>query len=135
MSDRLRVLIVGCEPLISGELAELLRGCGMACAATASVHGAMTMLGTQEVALVFCAAELADGSYRDLVRGLKLGKRRAPVVVVSRLGEWKEYLEAIGLGAFDCIAPPYRRSEIERILDTVVEDQQRRGIAVGAEAR
>jgi two-component system, NtrC family, response regulator PilR len=131
MTERLRVLVVGSESQKSRELAAVLLDYGMAPVSAASVLGAMTRLATEDVVVVFCAAELEDGSYGELVRELKLANWKVPVVVVFRLGDWKEYLEAIRLGAFDCIAPPYRHSEIARIIGTVLREQERREVVVG----
>jgi DNA-binding NtrC family response regulator len=130
-----RALIAGCEAHVASDLAGLLQKSGLASLTASSVMEAMKAIATEEVLLVLCAAELEDGSYRDLLRELKLANWKRPVVVVFRLGEWKEYLEAIRQGAFDCIAPPYRRSEIARIIESALQKRQVRETAVSAGAR
>ena len=43
-----------------------------------------------------------------------------PVVVTSRLDDTSQYLEAMRLGAFDFMARPFRRSEIEWIVQNAM---------------
>lgn len=71
------------------------------------------MLSRQRVALVFRDDRLADGSYRDLLQSLRTWKQSPHTVVTTRTGEWKEYLEALGLGVFDMIPYPYRSTDVE----------------------
>jgi DNA-binding NtrC family response regulator len=71
------------------------------------------VLSRQGVALVFCDDRLADGSYRDLLHGLRTRKKAPRIVVTTRTGEWKEYVEALQLGAFDMIQYPYRSTDVE----------------------
>ena len=71
------------------------------------------VLSRQWVALVFCDDHLTDGSYRDLLRPPRTWKKAPHIVVTTRIGEWKEYLEALRLGAFDMIQYPYRSTDVE----------------------
>ena len=79
----------------------------------ATVAEAEDVLSRQRVALVFCDDRLTDGTYRDLLSGPRTCGNAPYLVVTTRTGEWKEYLEAAGLGAFDMIQYPYRPAEIE----------------------
>jgi len=81
--------------------------------ASATLAGAEEVLSQQRVALVFCDDRLTDGSYRDLLQTLRTWEKEPYVVVTTRIGEWKEYLEALDLGAFDMIQYPYRSTEVE----------------------
>ena len=67
--------------------------------------------------LVVCEDTLADGSFRNVLYTLKLAGSRIPLVVCSLLAEMAEYLEAMELGAFDFIAHPFCRVELERIIN------------------
>jgi DNA-binding NtrC family response regulator len=48
----------------------------------------------------------------------EMGKRPipVPVIVVSRTGEWHECLAALRVGAFDYMALPLQREEVDRVL-------------------
>ena len=81
--------------------------------ASATLAEAEEVLSQQRVALVFCDDRLTDGSYRDLLQTLRTWKQERYVVVTTRIGEWKEYLEALDLGAFDMIQYLFRSSEVE----------------------
>src|ERR1700757_1628394 len=63
------------------------------------------------ICLVVCEDRLADGSYRDLIEAVQRTSSDAPVIVVSRLADWNEYMNAIRAGAFDYIGLPPRRAE------------------------
>ena len=81
--------------------------------ASATLAEAEEVLSRQEVALVFCDDHLADGTYRDLLQTLRTRKKAPYIVVTTRIGEWKDYLEALGLGAADMIPYPYRSTDVE----------------------
>ena len=80
---------------------------------SATLAEAEEVLSRQWVALVFCDDRLTDGSYRDLLRTPRAWKKAPHIVVTTRTGEWKEYLEALGLGASDMIQYPYRPTDVE----------------------
>ncbi len=54
-----------------------------------------------------------DGTYRDLLKALRTWKKTPHIVVTTRIGEWKDYLEALGLGASDMIPYPFRSTDVE----------------------
>jgi DNA-binding NtrC family response regulator len=72
-----------------------------------------------DVSLLVCACELPDGSVRDLLEE----HVRVPVVVALTRPECAEYLDNMRRGAFDCIAPPYRREEVHWILSNALPEQ------------
>jgi DNA-binding response OmpR family regulator len=81
--------------------------------ASATLAEAEEVLSRREVALVFCDDRLADGTYRDLLQTLRTRKKAPHIVVTTRIGEWKDYLEALGLGASDMIPYPFRSADVE----------------------
>lgn len=81
--------------------------------ASATLAEAEEVLSRQEVALVFCDDRLTDGTYRDLLQTLRTRKKTPHMVVTTRIGEWKDYLEALGLGASDMIPYPFRSADVE----------------------
>lgn len=66
--------------------------------------------------LVFCQARLADGTFRDLLRILDSFQTPAAVVVCSDFYDKGTYIEAMSLGAFDYLAFPYSKSEVEWVV-------------------
>ncbi len=76
--------------------------------------------------LIFCDETLGDGTYRDLLRDLSKAAK-ARVVVMSLAPDRDDtYNEAITLGAFDMIASPCRRSDVQWIAIRAMQDEVRR---------
>jgi CheY-like chemotaxis protein len=86
----------------------------------------------QTIHLVFCDEHLPDGTYRDLLRLIRSRQRTIPVVVISRVGEWKEYLEATQLGAFDVIPFPLRPTDVEFTVIRAMHGEQQNAAAMTA---
>ncbi len=83
---------------------------------TATVREAREILARQPVQMVFCESSLPDGTFREILSSTPVVESRIPVVVASRVGDTSEYLEAMRMGAFDFVAGPYRRAELEWIV-------------------
>jgi DNA-binding response OmpR family regulator len=81
--------------------------------ASSTLQEAEEVLSQHGIALVFCDDHLPDGSYRDLLKTLRTSKKAPHIVVTTRIGEWKDYVEALGLGVLDMIQYPYRLAEVE----------------------
>lgn len=90
----------------------------------AALQQAEEVLARQTVALVFCDESLSDGSFRELLDGVKREKTSPKVVVAIRTGDWKEYLEAMQLGAFDAIRCPLRETEIENVVARAMREER-----------
>ena len=58
--------------------------------------------------------------YRDIVKLVCQSDTKVLVVVVSRTGEWPEYLTAIRAGAFDYLAYPPIPGELQRIIQNAI---------------
>lgn len=122
-----KVLLACSDPESRKTLSGLLGQCGLKTVVSTSVRGSRRILARGGVAMVFCEARLSDGSFREMLREAGVGERKVPVVVASRLDDTSQYLEAMRLGAFDFIACPYRRSEVEYIVHNALRET---GVAV-----
>jgi len=114
MPSRLPVLVVSSDSDNGRKLGSILSECGLDPIPTSTLEETQSLLGKRDMLLVFCDAELADGTFREVLRLAEAVK--IPVVVASRVHETLQYLEAMRLGAFDFITTPYRRSELEHIV-------------------
>lgn len=65
---------------------------------------------------VFCTAKANE--YRQILNALKQKGLRLPVVVVSRLPEVAEWLDALEAGAADYCAAPFERHEIRWLMES-----------------
>jgi len=117
-----KVLLACTDPESRQTLNSLLGQCGVQTVVSSSVRESRRILARGGVAMVFCEARLADGSFREVLRQAGSTSQRVPVVVASRLDDTNQYLEAMRLGAFDFIACPYRRSEVEWIVQNALHD-------------
>ncbi|MGH9326917.1 MAG: hypothetical protein ACRD2B_09585 [Terriglobia bacterium] len=79
-----------------------------------TLRDAKEVLGKQQVAVVFCQVELEDGNFRDILNSSE--RARAPVVVCAPAYDKEVCLDAMCQGAFDFIAFPYAKKEVDWIL-------------------
>ena len=115
------ILIACSEAENRQALLEVLSHCGLEAVLSASVREARRVLSRRGVGLVFCASHLKDGSFQDVLRTTEAAGEKIPVVVTSRVDNTSEYLEAMRSGAFDYVACPYQRSELERIVSRALQ--------------
>lgn len=108
-----------------GALMRVLMQCGLAPVLSRSVRETQATLSGQKVGLIVCAAQLEDGSFRDLLRMVRRVNWRGSLIVASRLGECEEYLEAMRLGAFDLIVAPYCLRDVKPIVQRALQGHSR----------
>jgi len=116
-----KVLIISTSRRTQEELVDVLTACGatpIQCLSIADLR--LKLKETEGCEVVFCEDTLPDGSYRDVLASVKSLVPGVPVVVCSLLGEMPNYLEAMNLGAFDFIAPPYHPPEVEAIINATI---------------
>jgi DNA-binding NtrC family response regulator len=85
------------------------------------------VLARESVAACFCGFWLVDGTYRDVVRHLRLQAAEIPAIIVcapSCPHEYKDYLASLNIRAFDFISHPYRKSDLERILRSAIDTHE-----------
>jgi len=92
--------VVSSDEEVRRKLGEILGQCGLAPVFASTVTESGMALAGNEVFIVLCDDCLSDGKYMDIVKLVGQSDTRVLVVVVSRTGEWPEYLTAIRVGAF-----------------------------------
>jgi DNA-binding NtrC family response regulator len=113
-------LVVSSDEEVRRKLGEILGQCGLAPVFASTVTESGMALAGNEVFVVLCDDCLPDGKYLDLVKLVGQADTKVLVVVVSRTGEWPEYLTAIRAGAFDYVAYPPIPGELQRIIQNAV---------------
>jgi DNA-binding NtrC family response regulator len=68
--------------------------------------------------VVFCGSQPAE--YRALLDAVKRRGLRLPVVVVSRLPEVSEWLDALDAGAVDYCAAPFEHQHMQWLIQTAL---------------
>lgn len=79
--------------------------------------------------LLLVDAELPDGSWRELLPFVSDSQRPRELIVCSRLGDERLWVEAMALGAFDLIVEPYEEREVLRIIQGALDSQLLRRFA------
>jgi DNA-binding NtrC family response regulator len=111
---------------------EVVRQSGTTHVVTASVREATTALMNGKYDVIISGRKLEDGSSNDLLRAARATQPGVPVVVVSRTGDWDEYIEAINRGAFDLLAADSPPSESSRIIGNALRTSSSSRAAVTA---
>lgn len=116
MDNGLPVLVVSCRPDNRKLLMHVFDGLPIDAYSAPSIQQAKEALQLRPFSLVFCEERLADGSYTDLLRHVRLTHNDARVVVLLCTGEWEEYLEALRLGAEEVLRCPLQPTDIDLAL-------------------
>src|SRR5437879_2621330 len=99
-------------------LLDALESCGIEVLAVCDCKEARRMLEAQPpVQVVVTDAALLDGDWRRVLEIVVQGRRKIEVVVCSRLGDHKLWLDVLEQGGYDVLVEPYRREEVRRILE------------------
>jgi DNA-binding NtrC family response regulator len=127
---QLTILVATAEPAIIASMRDLLDAYPLRAIWARGVDEVRSTLSRETVDACFCGFWLIDGTYRDVVRHLKGQPTEIPAIVVcapSCPQEYRDYLAALNLRAFDFLCHPYRRMDLERILRATIS---KRGVSV-----
>jgi DNA-binding NtrC family response regulator len=111
---------------VRGELFRVIQECHVKARFASSVRGVQAVLNREQVSVVVCGSALDDGTYRDVLCGVRRGGQHVPVVVASdpdTRAEFDHFLKALHLGAFDFLCFPYRWYELQSILEQAQREQ------------
>jgi DNA-binding NtrC family response regulator len=115
--NRIQVLVVGADVGKRTALVDILEECGLEPMIASNVKETRQILARRLMHVVFCEDSLPDGGFREILCLVKANRPEIQVVLSSMLGDVDEYIEAMNLGAFNFIAPPYRSTEIVSVVD------------------
>jgi two-component system, OmpR family, response regulator len=117
------ILLATTDSEIRRIMSDLLQGYTINTLWAGGMEEIKSALAKEDVAACFCGFWLVDGTYRDVVRHLKRQRAEMPVVIVCAPEcphEYRDYLAALNIRAFDFICHPYRRTDLERILHAAI---------------
>jgi len=117
------VLVATAEPPIISSMRDLLEGYPIRTIWARGVNEVRLALAKESVLACFCSFWLVDGTYRDVVRHLKGQPIEIPAILVCEPScpqEYRDYLAALNLRAFDFLCHPYRKTDLERILEAAI---------------
>jgi DNA-binding NtrC family response regulator len=114
-------LVVSGDNAIVDSLCESLLLCGAVPVSLATIEQASRYVAADNMRFGICQDRLPDGKYEDLLLLNHAAGIYFPWIVVSRTGDWPEYLAAVELGAYDFLAYPLMYGDLPRILRTLLE--------------
>jgi DNA-binding NtrC family response regulator len=114
--NRPKCLVVCSDAGIRQELGELLRRCDLTPILVSTLAESRRALPSMEVCMILCDECVVDGNYPAIIEMVEHVDKKIPVIVISRTGEWPEYLAAIRCGAFDYLAYPPIAEEFQRVI-------------------
>ncbi len=132
------VLVATADPLIRASMRDLLQEYPIRTIWARGVNEVQLALAKESVLACFCGFWLIDGTYRDVVRHLKRQSVEIPAIVVCEPScpqEYRDYLAALNLRAFDFLCHPYRKMDLERILEAAISKRGQSGGVAQAPVR
>jgi DNA-binding NtrC family response regulator len=127
-SEQPVVLLATTDPVISYSMGALLQMYPLRTIWAKGVGEVRALLAKENVAACFCGFWFGDGTYRDVVRLLKHQPVEVPAIIVCEPAcpnEYRDYLAALNIRAFDFICHPYRKTDLERILQATLSERAR----------
>ncbi len=123
MLNRLPGMVVSSEDRVRRRLAEILGQCGLTPILASTVAESQMALARHKFCMILCDEWLADGGYQSIVEIAKHADTKPPVIVLSRTGDWPEYLAATRAGAYDYLAYPPVPTELHRVIRNAFLDR------------
>ncbi|HEY6905721.1 MAG TPA: hypothetical protein VI216_15555 [Candidatus Acidoferrales bacterium] len=117
------ILLATVDPDVRASMSGLLDSYKVKAVSVTTLEELRLALTRETISACFCGFWLVDGTYRDVVRQLRRQPTEIPVIVVCAPGcseEYRDYLAALNIRAFDYICYPYRKADLERILHSTV---------------
>jgi CheY-like chemotaxis protein len=121
MADKIRLLLACSDPESRKRLTHTL-GEEFETISASNVQESSSLLAQHTFSLVFCEDLLPGGGFPRLMNEVKRSGTSTPLVVLSRTGEWEEFLAALRLGAFDMVIPPYERLAIHAVAYNALQE-------------
>jgi DNA-binding NtrC family response regulator len=123
-ANRVKIILLGLEGPVAAELGDVLseQQQEVVSAPLQSIPECLDVVDQEAADVVFCPA---DGrQYAPLLEAIGQRWPELPVIVVSRMPEVSEWLDAIEAGAADYCAAPFESAHIQWILSSTVRQPQ-----------
>jgi DNA-binding NtrC family response regulator len=124
LQRHVRALLVSPRLEVRKPLLQVLEGFSTDVICCSTAAQAEEVLGRQSFEVVFCDEHLAQGSYADLIHSAHFERRIPRVIVVTRVGEWDLYLEALRKGAFDVMRAPWHPTDVEMTVIRALHEEE-----------
>ena len=119
------VLLAGIEPMLATQLQQYLFSRGIEVHESSCLESECSPAAERQFDLVFC--ETHHPGLQQLLKAVS-----SPVVVVSRVPEVDDWLDAMDAGAVDYCAAPFEREQLDWILESNLGQHSSRLVASAA---
>jgi DNA-binding NtrC family response regulator len=109
-------LVLTEDESIRAAVQEVLFFCGVRPIFASTIEHAAHHLDDSGLTFCICEDRLPDGVFPDLLLLKQVAGNSGPLIVISRTGDWPEYLKATELGAYDYLGYPLIAGELERVI-------------------
>ncbi|MFZ0581356.1 MAG: response regulator [Candidatus Acidiferrales bacterium] len=126
--DAPMVLVAALDWQVRSGLSAVLTSFAINTEWVSSVAEATRVLDAKDVSACLCGYWLEDGTFKDLARHIRRSTAKIPVIAVSApacRNEYRDYLAAMNIGAFEFLCHPYQKSDLERVLRQAITEYAR----------
>ena len=117
-------------------LLEALESCGIDVLLVCNCNEGRWMLEIQpQVQVVLTDAALPDGDWREVLQIVTQAGINTEVVVCSRLGDHKLWIDVLEQGAYDVLVEPYDCEEVRRIVEAAADKSHMRSLPLAQAIR
>jgi DNA-binding NtrC family response regulator len=121
--DAPTVLIAALDWQVRSGLSAALKTFAIHTEWVSSVSEATRVLAAKDVSACLCGYWLEDGTFKDLARHIRRSTAKIPMIAVSApscRNEYRDYLAAMNIGAFEFLCHPYQKTDLDRVLRQAV---------------
>jgi two-component system response regulator PhoP len=116
----MKLLVVEDEALVRRQLQRCLSRSGHAVEAVASGEEALTQVAQGHFDLALIDLGLPGMSGLELIRQLRAGGQRLPILILSSRCNWLDKVEGLAAGADDYLVKPFQFDELEVRLNALL---------------
>jgi DNA-binding NtrC family response regulator len=117
--DAPTVLVAALDWQVRSGLSAVLPSFAINAEWVSSVAEATRVLDSTDISACLCGYWLEDGTFKDLARHIRRFTAKIPVIAVSApacRNEYRDYLAAMNIGAFEFLCHPYQKTDLDRVL-------------------
>lgn len=126
-SEPIGVAVVSADPEIKAAMADILRECSLTSVPANGLAELKSVYFQAAPIACLCGFDLADGTFLDVVDFLENQSNDVPVIMISprAAGETPaRFLDSLRAGALATICYPYRLSDVQIMLWSVIQYQR-----------
>lgn len=116
----MKLLVVEDEALLRQQLQRCLSRCGHAVEAVASAEEALDHVAQHHHDLALIDLGLPGMSGLELIRQLRAGGQRLPILILSARCTWQDKVASLDAGADDYLVKPFQADELEARLNALL---------------